>query len=158
MIDLFDLDAEAAVLSAVLLASTPDGAESGAMVAACTILAPEHFYSEAHRRIFEACAALADAGEPIDVVLVASWLRDHDRVAQVGGMAYMTEILNAAPAVTHVGSYARIVRSLYERRELASRLELAAFEIRSGAEATEVIGRVRSEIGGIVHDGSGRAA
>jgi replicative DNA helicase len=153
MIDLYDLDAEGAVISAVLLASTPDGAEPGALVAARTILTPEDFYSEAHRRIFEACLALDDEGEAIDAVLVASRLRDHGRLAQVGGLAYLTQIIGAAPAVTHVKNYARIVRRLAERRTIADRLEQAALEIRSGADTTVVIGRLRSAIDGLERDG-----
>jgi len=45
-----DLDAEAAVLSASLLSAT-------ALGRAVAILTPEHFYSEAHRRVFEAAVA-----------------------------------------------------------------------------------------------------
>ena len=65
-------------------------------------LKPEHFYSEAHRRIHEACVELSAEGKPVDVVQVATWLRDRERLAQVGGMAYLTEVLNAAPAVANV--------------------------------------------------------
>src|SRR6266581_3978648 len=43
-----DLDAEAAVLSAIMI----DGA---ALDKVLEFLKPEHFYSEAHRRIYEAC-------------------------------------------------------------------------------------------------------
>ena len=32
---------------------------------------PEHFYSEAHRRIFEACVELRADGQPVDIVQVA---------------------------------------------------------------------------------------
>ncbi len=39
-----------------------------------------------HRRIWEGCGALAAAGKPIDVVTVATWLRDHERLTQVGGI------------------------------------------------------------------------
>ena len=48
-------------------------------------LKPEHFYSEAHRRIYEACVELRAKGKPVDVVQVATWLRDRERLAQVGG-------------------------------------------------------------------------
>ena len=68
---------------------------------------PEHFYSEAHRRIHEACVELSAEGKPVDVVQVATWLRDRERLAQVGGMAYLTEVLNAAPAVANVVAYAQ---------------------------------------------------
>src|SRR4029077_1140159 len=69
------------------------------------------FFSEAHRWIFEACVRLYESGQTADVVTVATWLRDHGRLAQAGGMAYVTEVLNAAPAVANVVAYARTVRT-----------------------------------------------
>jgi len=106
-----DLDAEAAVLSAVMV-------DPLALDKVNELLRPEHFYSEAHRRIFEACVDLSGAGKPVDVVQVASWLRDRDRLAQVGGMAYLTEVLNAAPAVANVGAYARTIHEKWRVRQL----------------------------------------
>ncbi|MGH7272073.1 MAG: replicative DNA helicase [Polyangiaceae bacterium] len=106
-----DLDAEAAVLSAVML-------DPLALDKVNELLRPEHFYSEAHRRIHEACVELSSEGKPVDVVQVASWLRDHERIAQVGGMAYLTEVLNAAPAVANVAAYARTIHEKWRVRQL----------------------------------------
>src|SRR3984957_10767171 len=73
-----DLDAEAAVLSAVLL-------NREALDRVLEILKPEHFYSDANGRIYEAAVALAQAGTPIDIISVASYLRDRERIQQIGG-------------------------------------------------------------------------
>jgi replicative DNA helicase len=108
-----NLDAEAAVLSAVM-----NDRASFARIAA--FLRPHHFYSESHRRIFEGCVEVAPTlPGPTDIVSVASWLRDHDRLAQVGGMAYMTTILNAAPGLANVLGYARTVFETWRKRELS---------------------------------------
>jgi replicative DNA helicase len=106
-----DLDAEAAVLSSVMM-------DPQALDKVNEFLRPEHFYSEAHRRIFEAAVELSVVGKPVDVVQVASWLRDRDRLAQVGGMAYLTEVLNAAPAVVNVVSYGRTIHEKWRVRQL----------------------------------------
>jgi replicative DNA helicase len=106
-----DLDAEGAVLSAVMV-------DPGALDKVNEFLRPEHFYSEAHRRIFEACVDLSSTGRPVDVVQVATWLRDHDRLAQVGGMAYLTEVLNAAPAVANVTAYGKTIHEKWRVRQL----------------------------------------
>ena len=106
-----DLDAEAAVLSAVLL-------DKLAFDKVNEFLQPEHFYSEAHRRIFEACVELSREGKPVDVVQVATWLRDRERLSQVGGMQYLTEVLNAAPAVANVGAYGRTIHEKWRVRQL----------------------------------------
>src|SRR3954467_839411 len=62
-----DLDAEAAVLSAVLLAPARLAA-----VAAC--IAPRCFYSNSNRRIGETVWALAGEGTAVDVTTVAARL------------------------------------------------------------------------------------
>lgn len=106
-----DLDAEAAVLSAMLL-------DAGALDVALNLLEPSNFYAEANRRICEAAQALARRGDPVDVVTVVGWLRDHDRISQVGGSAYVAQIADCVPAVANVESYASTVRDKWRVREL----------------------------------------
>ncbi|MEO8875081.1 MAG: replicative DNA helicase [Polyangiaceae bacterium] len=106
-----DLDAEAAVLSAILI-------DAGALDRVLEFLKPEHFYSEAHRRIYEACIELRAVGQPVDVVQVGTWLKNRERITQIGGMAYLTEILNAAPAVANVGAYGGTIHEKWRVRQL----------------------------------------
>lgn len=106
-----DLDAEAAVLSATLLSGDAfDNVQD--------VLAPEHFYSEANRRIFEAVVDLNTTSQPVDVVSVAAWLRSRERLEQVGGTPYLAELTDATPAVAHVGAHAKTVRERARLRQL----------------------------------------
>jgi replicative DNA helicase len=105
-----DLEAEAAVLSACML--DPSAMDK------ITDLKPEFFYSESHRRIFEACFELRQAGHPVDVLQVQSWLKDRGRLAQVGGAGYLTEILDAAPVVANVAAYGRTIHEKFRIRAL----------------------------------------
>lgn len=105
-----DIDAEAAVLSAVLLdPSALDNVED--------ILRAEHFYSESHARIYDACVDVYEARGGLDVVLVGTHLRDTGRLAQIGGMAYLTEVIGAAPAVGNVRRYAQVVVDKWRVRQ-----------------------------------------
>ncbi|MFO0676097.1 MAG: replicative DNA helicase [Polyangiaceae bacterium] len=106
-----DLDAEAAVLSAILL----DGSSLDKLV---EFLKPEHFYAESHSRIFEAAMELKHAQQPVDIVQVGSVLKDRERLAQIGGMPYLTEILNAAPVVANVAAYGKIIHEKWRVRQL----------------------------------------
>jgi replicative DNA helicase len=106
-----DLDAEAAVLSALML-------DTSALDKVLEFLKPEHFYSEAHRRIFEAAIELRSVGQPVDVVQIGTWLKNRDRIAQIGGMSYLTELLNAAPAVANVAAYGRTIHEKFRVRQL----------------------------------------
>lgn len=94
-----DLEAEAAVLSAVLL-------KRGALAEVSDVLAPKHFYSEANGRIFGAALALDAEGKPIDAVTVASWLRDREQLQRVGGPGYLMDVCDATPAVANVRAHA----------------------------------------------------
>jgi replicative DNA helicase len=106
-----DLDAEAAVLSAVML-------DTSALDKILEFLKPEHFYSEAHRRIFESAIELRSIGQPVDVVQIGTWLKNRERIAQIGGMAYLTELLNSAPAVANVAAYGRTIHEKWRVRQL----------------------------------------
>lgn len=115
-----DLDAEAGVLSAVML--------DPAALDRVPELKPEYFYSEAHRRMFEACMELRARGQPVDVLQVGSWLKDRQRLAQVGGMAYLTEVLNAAPVVSNVSAYAATIQEKWRIRQLIVTCQRVAAE------------------------------
>ena len=116
-----DCDAEGAVLSACML-------ESSALDTALEILKPEMMYSEANRRIFEACRETSIAGQPVDVVTVAAWLRDRERLGQVGGAAYLATLVDTVPSVARVADYARIVREKWRVRQLISTCQKIAAE------------------------------
>jgi replicative DNA helicase len=116
-----DLDAEGAVLSAVML-------DPSALDKVLEFLKAEHFYSEAHRRIFEGALDLKQRGQPVDLVQISSWLRSRDRIAQVGGMAYLAELLNAAPAVANVQAYGKTIYEKWRVRQVILACQRVAAE------------------------------
>ena len=116
-----DLDAEAAVLSACLL-------ERHAFDCVIETLKPEHFYSDANRRIFEAMVELTTDGDPIDIISVSSWLRTRELLQQVGGSAYVAQVMDATPAVAHVSTHAKIVFEKWRLRRLIATCQQIAAE------------------------------
>lgn len=116
-----DLDAEASVLSACMLSRE-------AVDVVLAILSPEHFYSDANGRIFEAIRELASVGTGVDIVSIASYLRDRDRLAQVGGPVYIAGIADATPAVAHVADHARVVYEKWRVRALIATCQRVAAE------------------------------
>jgi replicative DNA helicase len=116
-----DLDAEAAVLSAVLL--SPDSFDS-----VQEVLKPEHFYADANRRVYEAVLELQRSGKPVDIISVAGWLRDRNRLQQVGGSPYLAQLTDATPAVAHVEAHARMIREKWRLRQLIATCQRVAAE------------------------------
>ncbi len=116
-----DLDAEAAVLSACML-------DAKACEAVLFLLKPEHFFSEANGRIYQAIQHLSFARTPIDMVSVASWLRDREWLAKVGGTVYLAQLVDATPAVSHVTAHAKVVFEKWRTRAFIARCQLDAAE------------------------------
>jgi replicative DNA helicase len=106
-----DLDAEAAVLSAILLAP-----ESFDRVQ--ELLQPEHFYADANRQIYQAMVELQTTGRPTDIVSVSGCLRDRQCLQQIGGTPYLAQLSDATPAVAHIEAHAKVVREKWRVRQL----------------------------------------
>jgi replicative DNA helicase len=122
-----DLDAEASVLSAVLL-------ENRAMDRVLPMLRPEQFYSDANRRIFEACVELKsdpprdENGVPLnlDITTIAGWLRDREWINQIGGSSYLIQLVDATPSVNNVVAHAQIVAEKHRLRQFIGACQQAA--------------------------------
>lgn len=130
-----DLDAEAAVLSALMLDQT-------LLPLVADVLKPESFYADAHRLIFEAIGDLRAAGKVADLTTIASALRDAERLAKAGGPGYLAQIADATPAVLHIEDHARIVA------EKARQRALTAIGHRLAAEGYGDVGDVSEWIAG----------
>lgn len=104
-----DLDAEGAVLGALLL--KPDELD-----AVRDILPPTssdtdaQFYSDANRLVYKAIVQLSDAGERVDIVTVAGWLRARDLIGRAGKTTYLGELLDKTPSIANIREHAYIVR------------------------------------------------
>jgi hypothetical protein len=115
-----DLDAEAVVISACIL-------DEDDLALVVDKLSPSEFYSEANRWIYEAMLELKKVGTHVDVVSVVGWLRDHERLVQVGGPKYLVEIVDNTRVVAHVEEkVARLVDFARVRKLIATAQQIAA--------------------------------
>ena len=127
MVPPHSLESEQALLGATMTdPGTADRLRALDLIA--DLVRPEHFYSEAHRRIFEAQIALRAEGKPVDSVIVATWLRGKDRLGQVGGMSYLAQCLGAAPSILgeNVRAYAETVVEKYRVRQVIHACQIVA--------------------------------
>lgn len=104
-------EAEESVLGAVLL-------DSDAANIALEKLEPDDFYRPSHQAIFEAVQGLFNKNEPIDAVTVAEGLRRAEMLERIGGLGYLTELIDAVPATSNIEHYAAIVDEHALRRRL----------------------------------------
>jgi len=105
------IEAEESVLGAVLMSG--DAANI-----ALERLHAEDFYGPAHQQIFEAIQQLFDANQPIDAITVSEVLRRDGTLERIGGVGFLTRLLDTVPAVSNVEYYAGIVEEHALRRRL----------------------------------------
>ena len=98
-----DLDAERAVIGAMLVSET-------AVAAVAERLAAEDFYSEVHRIIYGAMMRLYSRGDPIDQLTLTNELRSVNEFERIGGRPYVFQIVESVPTAANAGRYADIVR------------------------------------------------
>lgn len=111
-----NVDAEAAVLSAVVLA--PERLDE-----VRDELDAEDFWLIQHRLVFEALVELDSVGSVIDVVTLCHQLEANGALSRIGGTAFVAQLVDATPSVGNVVGHARIVRRLGDLRRMRACLQ-----------------------------------
>ena len=81
-------------------------------------LQPQDFYSRAHQLIYEGIFKLFEKSEPIDILSLSNILGEAGQLETVGGVGYLTSLVNAVPTSAHVSNYAKIVERKKILRDL----------------------------------------
>src|ERR1700735_4081057 len=106
-----DIEMEKALLGALMLSQN-------AMYETADLINVDSFYSGKHRAIYDAMLSLHGKNDPVDVVTVSSKLKERKDLKDVGGAAYLNEIVNAAASPGSARHYAEVVQSKYVLRTL----------------------------------------
>ena len=106
-----NLEAEEAVLGAMLLSETAIGAVT-------EILDAGDFYRGSHGTIYRTCLALWAKGEPVDAITLANELEERGELEQIGGASRVAELAALVSATANVEHYARIVKETATLRGL----------------------------------------
>ena len=82
------------------------------------ITSSNDFYSETHRLIYQGIISLFDENKPVDLVTLREEFRKRGKLEEVGGAAYLAELVNSVPTTANVSYYAWIVKEKQILREL----------------------------------------
>jgi replicative DNA helicase len=104
-------EAEEAVVGAVLI--NPE-----AYLDLAQFLQPDDFYIVRHRWIWEAFARLHEKRVPLDFLTISEELESAGQLAEIGGPAYLTALLNQVPTSLHAEAYGHMVEASAIRRRL----------------------------------------
>ncbi len=105
------VDLEEAVLGALML-------EREAFTILGELLQPEHFYKDAHQRIFNASSRLYKEDHPVDLLTVSEQLKSSGELEQVGGYYYLSQLTSRVASAAHIEFHARIIVQKYIQRRL----------------------------------------
>lgn len=106
-------EAEEAVIGAVLI--NPE-----AYYDVAQFLHSDDFYIHRNQWIWQAFIALHDRNEAIDFVTVTEELDQMGHLADIGGAAYITKLINNVPSSLHAEAYGRRVEETAIRRRMLS--------------------------------------
>ena len=134
------MEAERSILAAVLLDNTlyDQAAEH---------LTPDDFSLDAHRRIYSRMRDLAETGRPVDMITLVEELDRRKEIEAIGGVAYLSSLIDGVPERPSIEHYVRIVRDKALLRGLINAAQNAIAEaIEHSDEAEEVLGRAEEAI------------
>ncbi len=103
--------AEQALLGALL-------ANNKAYERVSEFLSHEHFADPVHARIFQAIARRCEAGQIADPVTLRAEFEHTGVLNEVGGTAYLAQLLSAMVGIINAGDYGRVIRDAWLRRQL----------------------------------------
>ncbi len=136
-----DAETEKSVLGSILM----DAAY--ALLPARELLQPESFYSTAHGKIFDAMLELHGAGTAIDVITVREQLRKSGHLEDVGGFAYLNELIQSVVSSANIGAHCQIVaEKCMLRRIIDSNRRILGQCYDGSADAFELIDTERKEL------------
>ena len=105
------MDAERSVLGAMLQ-------DRNALLLGNESLAPEDFYSPAHREIFASMRTLFNQSQPIDLVTVSNELTRTGKLQGVGGLDYLIDLTGYVPSTANARAYIKIIEEKSTLRKL----------------------------------------
>ncbi len=139
-----NLEAEESVLGACFLSKY-------ALQKASESLQPESFYSEKNAKIFQSMIALNEEKTPIDLTTVTSYLKNHNQLNEVGGVEYLTEVVDFVPTASNVDYYIQNVEETALLRRLIETAEDIATEgYRTDETVNEILDNSEKKILNIV--------
>lgn len=107
----------------------------------------EDFFDHANKLIFSAMVAMSESNQPIDLITVAEYLEKSHQLDLVGGLPYLSDLMNNTPATNNIKHYAESVRNNALLRELRGiALEIASDAGGNSGDASDIIANAESKI------------
>ena len=84
----------------------------------CEELTTQMFYLDSHKKIFEALISLRSTDTAVDITTVSNELEKNKTLGSVGGIDYLTEVVNSVATPANIEYYINIIFEKYVLRTL----------------------------------------
>jgi replicative DNA helicase len=134
------VDMEKAVLGAVMI-------DSDSFVRIRDMLDEGCFYRPIHATIFSAMVRLDEAHQPIDLLTMTETLRQMDKLEEIGGELYLSELTEAVPSSANIEYYARsVLEKAVLRRIISLAAQTAGAGYEPGARSEELLEKLHAQL------------
>lgn len=135
-----NLEAEKSVLGSVMI-------EKNAIVKIADLIQPEDFYYDTHATIYNAIQELFAKRSPIDLLTVGTWLKDNQKLDEIGGQSYLEELCNEVLTASHVFQYALLVKQKSTLRKLITAgSKITAIGYKEGEDVDNLVDQAEQEL------------
>ena len=135
-----NIEAEKPLLGSIML-------KSEVMYEIADIVSAYSFYSNKHKAIFEAMLDVYRQQNPVDVLSVSSRLAEKKQLEQIGGRAYLTELVSLVPFAANARNYASIIQKKHILRSLIEASEfIGGLGFNEEDEVEEILDKAEKKI------------
>ena len=139
-----NINAEQSVLGAMFLSKY-------ALSKAVESLSKDVFYLDAHAKIFEVLTDLSEKNVPVDITTVTESLDKNGYLKQIGGVEYLSDIINMVPSASNIDEYIKIVEEKAVLRRLIEEANVIATDAYDSKEdVSEVLENAEKRILNVV--------
>lgn len=135
---LFSLEAEAGVLGSIIIDKLAINKVIPKLPRA------ESFFRSEHRTIYEALIKLYVDNKPIDAISLRTELKERGKLEEIGGVEYITRILQSVPSSANAAYYAEVVRAKEKERQVRTAIEEMAGIADGGGTVNDMVLKVQS--------------
>ncbi len=135
-----NIDAEKSVIGAMFLSKY-------ALQKAIETLSTENFFLNKHGKIFDCLKDLYNQGIAIDITTVTDNLKNKNQLKEIGGVEYLTEILEETPTAANVDYYINIVEDKSVLRNLINEAtDIVTLGYQTENSVTETLDKAEAKI------------
>jgi len=144
-----NIEAECGVLGSIII-------DPEALLEVSDFLAPEDFYRDAHRTIYQVIVDLDRRRCPPDFITICDELAQRGKLEDVGDASYITSLISQVPTSGNVAYYGQIVERTSKLRQLIHAAgQIAAIAYEPGADGAEALVKAETLLRAISNKGRG---